>query len=171
MTSHIRIVNDPIEMVSLFVTFNNDQYKEIYEHLTRAWMTEEELAKLAGHDSVGECLAILKKGNLIEEKWRTPPPGKKPVKEYRTIYSRFRANFQCNMTDLGDLIHVALSNDEKVRDLVDQIEEEIKQGNTSINDIARKYNVSQVVIKGLAKRIPRLDVKGQGMVLVDHGKR
>jgi len=93
------------------------------------------------------------------------------VKEYRTIYSRFRANFQCNMTDLADLIHVALSNDEKVRDLVDQIEEEIKQGNTSINDIARKYNVSQVVIKGLAKRIPRLDVKGQGMVLVDHGKR
>jgi predicted DNA-binding ArsR family transcriptional regulator len=51
--------------------------------------------------------------------------------------------------------------------MVDGIEQEIKRGNTSINDIARKLNVSPICIKGLAKRIPHLDVKGQGLVLLD----
>ncbi|MDD1675951.1 MAG: ArsR family transcriptional regulator, partial [Methanomicrobiales archaeon] len=33
MTGHVRIVNDPIEIVPLIVTFNNKKFKEIYELL------------------------------------------------------------------------------------------------------------------------------------------
>jgi predicted DNA-binding ArsR family transcriptional regulator len=43
-------------------------------------------------------------------------------------------------------------------------------GNSSINDIARKFGVSPTFIKGLAKRIPHLDVKGQGLVLLDRSQ-
>jgi predicted DNA-binding ArsR family transcriptional regulator len=119
---------------------------------------------------VAECLAILKKGNLIEEQWRMPEPGNKPMKEFRTTYSKFRANYQCSMNDLGDLLHIAISSDESLRGVVDQIEQEIRAGNRSINDLARKFGVSPIFIKGLAKRIPHLDVKGQGMVLLDGSK-
>jgi len=50
---------------------------------------------------------------------------------------------------------------------VDSIEQEITAGTSSIGDISRKYGVSPTFIKGLAKRISSLDVKGQGMVLLD----
>jgi predicted DNA-binding ArsR family transcriptional regulator len=167
LTGHIKILNDPVELVPLLITFNNAHYKKIYELLNKNWLTEEELAGLADGPVVIECLTILKKGNLIEEQWRMPEPGQKPMKEYRTTYSKFRANFQCSMNDIGDLLHIAISNDEGLRSIVDSIEQEIVAGTTSIGDISRKYGVSPVFIKGLAKRIPHLDVKGQGMVLLE----
>jgi predicted DNA-binding ArsR family transcriptional regulator len=167
---HIRIVNDPIEMIPLLVCFNNAKFKDVYELLNKNWMTEEELCTHADSACVAECITILKKGNLIEEQWRMPQPGKKPMKEFRTTYSKFRANFQCNMTDLGDILHIAISSDEGLRSIVEQVEQEIRTGNTSINDLARKFSVSPIFIRGLAKRIPDLDVKGQGMVLLDRSE-
>lgn len=167
MTGHIRIVNDPVEMIPLLVCFNNTMYKEIFERLNRNWLTEEELTAQWDPATVSDCLAILKKGNLIEEQWRMPSPGQKPAREYRTTYSRFRANFQCNMHDLADLLHIAISTDECLRMVVEQIEQEIQSGNTSINDLSRKFGVSPVFVRGLAKRIPHFDVKGQGMVLLE----
>lgn len=157
-------------MIPLLVCFNNAKYKEIYERLNKNWQTEEDLNAHWDNGAVAECLAILKKGNLIEEQWRMPEPGNKPMKEFRTTYSKFRANYQCSMSDLGDLLHIAISSDESLRGVVDQIEQEIKGGNRSINDLARKFGVSPIFIKGLAKRIPHLDVKGQGMVLLDRSK-
>ncbi|MDH7593785.1 MAG: ArsR family transcriptional regulator [Methanomicrobiales archaeon] len=167
MSGHVRIVNDPIELVPLIVTFNNPRFKEIYALLNKHWMTEEELCQHVEPQYVSECLSILRKGNLIEEQWRMPDPGRNPVKEFRTTYSKFRASFQCSMTDLGDLLYASVSNDEKLRSLADQIVNEIKAGNTSINDISRKFGCSTVTIKGLAKRVTGLDTKGQGLVLVE----
>jgi predicted DNA-binding ArsR family transcriptional regulator len=170
LTGHIKILNDPVELVPLLITFNNVDYKKIYELLNKAWLTEEELGTYAGTSMVTECLSILKKGNLIEEQWRMPKPGEKPMKEYRATYSKFRASFQCSMGDIGDLLHIAISNDESLRTIVDSVEQEIQAGTTSISDISRKYGVSPTFIKGLAKRINGLDVKGQGMVLLDRHK-
>ncbi|HQN90731.1 MAG TPA: ArsR family transcriptional regulator [Methanoculleus sp.] len=167
MTGHIKILNDPVELVPLLITFNNAEYKKIYDLLNKAWMTEEDLAEYVGKSTVAECLAILKKGNLIEEQWRMPKPGEKPTKEYRATYSKFRASFQCSMGDIGDLLHIAISNDESLRSIVDAVQQEIMTGTTSIGDISRKYGVSPIFIRGLAKRIPGLDVRGQGMVLLD----
>lgn len=170
MTGHVRIVNDPIELVPLIITFNNPKFKELYELLNKNWLTEDELCKYADEDVVADCLAILKKGNLIEEQWRMPQPGQKPIKEFRTTYSKFRANFQCSMTELGDLLHIAVSTHENLRKLVDKIEKEIEGGNSSINDMARKFSCNTTIVKGLAKRIPRFDVKGQTLVLIERNE-
>ncbi len=170
MTGHIKILNDPVDLVPLLITFNDAGYKKIYELLNKTWLTEEELRAHADPSTVTKCLSILKKGNLIEEQWRMPEPGQKPAKEFRTTYSRFRASFQCSMDDIGDLIHIAISNDDSLRAIVDSVETEIAEGTTSISDISRKCGVSPTFIKGLAKRVPNLDVKGQGMVLLDRSQ-
>ncbi len=116
------------------------------------------------------CLQLLKKGNLVEEQWRMPKPGAKPQKEFRATYNKFRANFQCNLSDLSDILYISLSNDENLREVVEQIEGELIKGNSSINDLSRKFSVSPIFIKGLAKRIIHMDVKGQGLVLLDTGR-
>jgi predicted DNA-binding ArsR family transcriptional regulator len=170
LPGHIRIVNDPVELVPLLMTFNDTTFKKVYELLNKTWMTEEEIEAQVGEDSVAMCIQLLKKGNLVEEQWRMPKPGKKPEKEFRATYNKFRANFQCNLSDLSDIIYISLSNDEGLRDTVGKIEEELGRGNSSINDLSRKIGVSPVFIKGLAKRIPHMDVKGQGLVLLDTGR-
>jgi predicted DNA-binding ArsR family transcriptional regulator len=152
------------------MTFNSPAFKRVYELLSKSWMTEEEIQKQVDEDSVPLCLQVLKKGNLVEEQWRMPKPGEKPVKEFRGTYNKFRANFQCNLQDLSDILYISLSNDENLREVVSQIEAELVGGNTSISDLSRKFAVSPVFIRGLAKRLPQFDVKGQGLVLHDTGR-
>jgi len=170
VSGHIRIVNDPVDLVPLLMTFHNATYKKVYDLLNKSWMTEGEICDQLANGDIGQCLLVLKKGSLVEEKWRMPDPGQKPTKEYRATYNKFRANFQCNFGDLSDLLFIAISNDEELRCMVEKVEEELQSGNSSINDLARKFNVSPVFIKGLAKRIPHLDVKGQGLVLLDRSQ-
>lgn len=170
MPGHIRIVNDPVELVPLLMTFNDPAKKKVYELLSKSWMTMEELRSHADPGCVELALEVLKKGNLIEEQWRMPKPGKKPEKEFRATYNKFRANFQCNLQDLSDILYIALSNDENLRSVVERVEDELRGGNSSINDLSRKMSVSAVFIKGLAKRTPQLDVKGQGLVRLDTGR-
>ena len=59
-----------------------------------------------------------------------PKPGAKPEKEFRATYNKFRANFQCNLSDLSDILYISLSNDENLRDVVEQIEGELAKGNS-----------------------------------------
>ena len=167
---HIRIVNDPVELVPLLMTFNDPSFKKVYELLNKSWMTEDEIRAHVNNDSIPLCLQILKKGNLVEEQWRMPKPGAKPLKEFRATYNKFRATFQCSLSDLSDILYISLSNDENLREVVEKIEGELGKGNSSMNDLSRKFGVSPVFIKGLAKRIIHMDVKGQGLVLLDTGR-
>jgi predicted DNA-binding ArsR family transcriptional regulator len=152
------------------MTFNDPSFKKVYELLNKSWLTEPEIRAHIDDDCVPLCLQILKKGNLVEEQWRMPKPGSNPEKEFRATYNKFRANFQCNLSDLSDILYISLSNDENLREVVEKIEGELAKGNSSINDLSRKFGVSSVFIKGLAKRITHMDVKGQGLVLLDTGR-
>jgi len=163
----VRIVNDPVELVPLLVVCNNTHYKKILELLNDTWMTRAELGELVGTEYVKDGLLLLRKGNLIEEQWRMPEPGKKPEKEYRAISSTVRVNFQCTLSDLEVLLGIALSGGDDLKMKADSVEAELSRGNTSLHDIARKFGVSPMFIKGIVKRVPYLDVKGQGLVVLD----
>jgi len=163
----IKVVNDPVELVPLLVIFNNTAYKKIFDSLSLNWMTQAELAEKNSEKDVEECLLFLRKGSLIDEQWRMPTPGQKSEKEYRATYTRFRSNIQCNFADLADILYISTSNDEELRERAQKLEEELDHSSGSIGDLARKVGVSQTYIKSLSKRIPHLDVKGQGLVRLE----
>ncbi|MCL2461009.1 MAG: ArsR family transcriptional regulator [Euryarchaeota archaeon] len=167
MLGQIKVVNDPVELVPLLVIFNNTAYKKIFDSLSLNWMTQAELAEKNSEKDVEECLLFLRKGSLIDEQWRMPTPGQKSEKEYRATYTRFRSNIQCNFADLADILYISTSNDEELRERAQKLEEELDHSSGSIGDLARKVGVSQTYIKSLSKRIPHLDVKGQGLVRLE----
>jgi len=49
---HIRIVNDPVELVPLLMTFNDPSFKKVYELLHKSWLTEGEIKAQINNDSV-----------------------------------------------------------------------------------------------------------------------
>ena len=59
MPGHIRIVNDPVELVPLLMTFNDPSFKKVYELLSKSWMTEEEIKSQADAGRVELCLQVL----------------------------------------------------------------------------------------------------------------
>lgn len=166
MPKRTRIVNDPADLVPLIQAFGSDMHKKVFNELSSDWMTKAELEKVIGAD-VDESLKILQKGGLIQSRWRMSDTLKTPDKEYHTSYSNVRANFQCELDELGDLIRIASSDEEEFFEIVFKIEEEIKRGNTSTVGLCRVLDQDASFIRGIAKRSHKLTIQGQKLVLTE----
>lgn len=95
-----------------------------------------------------------------------PEPGQSPVPEYRTSYSDVRASFQCTMKEMSDIIMIAFSMDESLRQLAEDVEAEVEKGNASLINLARVFDKSPTYLKAIAKRSGRIAVKGQRLEIV-----
>lgn len=165
MGKRTRIINEPSDIVLLLRAFGSDGHKTVFSHLQGDWKTEEELDEEVNFKTESS-LDILKKSGFVESKWRMPEPGKKPIKEYHSSYSRVHVNFQCSIEDLSDLIMITFKNDSEIRDDIKEIEAEVKKGNQSMNGLQRSMDKNIMLIRGLARRSSILNVKGQRIELV-----
>jgi predicted DNA-binding ArsR family transcriptional regulator len=157
-----RIINDPSDLVPLLQAFGSDVHKRVFDELRREWHTERELAMLAGDESsVHRSVALLRKSGLIETKWRVPEPGASPEKEYHSTYSRVQANFGASMEDLSELINLTFMSDEELRSVSEKLQKMVKGGNSSLSNLSRELGLSQMFIRGVAKRAEGLAVRGQ----------
>jgi predicted DNA-binding ArsR family transcriptional regulator len=155
-----KIINDPADLVPLLQVFNSKLHSQVFNEISTGWKTEGELAELTGKD-VSKSIDALKQGGLIESRWRMPEPGESPVLEYKTSYNEVRANFQCTMKELSELIMIAFSMDESLRKMAEEMEKEIEGGNASLVNLSRIFDRSPTYLKGVAKRSHNIVVKGQ----------
>ncbi|HHI30578.1 ArsR family transcriptional regulator [Methanosarcinales archaeon ex4484_138] len=160
MGKRTRIINDPSELIALLRIFGSKHHKKVFDVLSGEWKTIEELSNMS-ENNVAESLSLLKKSGLVESKWRVPQPGKTPDKEYHASYSKVHLNFQCSIEDLSDLILLTFRTEQEIRDTMIRLEKEVKSGNQSMNGLCRVFDRSPVFIKGVARRSPNLNVKGQ----------
>ncbi len=130
-----KIINDPADLVPLLQVFNSKLHSQVFNEISSGWKTEKELEEITGKD-VAKSLDALKQGGLIESRWRMPEPGESPMLEYKTSYNEVRANFQCTMKELSELIMIAFSMDESLRKLAEEIEKEVENGNASLVNLA-----------------------------------
>jgi len=165
MGKRTRIINDPSDLVPLLRTFGSDTHKKVFDHLLVDWYTDEELKEMLNFE-VGESLTILKKSGLIESKWRMPEPGKKPTKEFHTSYSKIQVNFQCSIEDLADLLMITFTCDDDIRNMMEQIETEVVNGNQSMTGLSRAVGTTPLYLRGIARRSNKLLVKGQRIEFV-----
>jgi predicted DNA-binding ArsR family transcriptional regulator len=159
MNNRTRIVNDPADLVPLLQVFKSDTHNRLFNSLLNGWRTEDELKEML-HEDIYYSLDVLKKTGLVESKWRMPEPGHTPQMEYHTCYSRLRADFQVSISDISDLIRIAITEDETLRDVADAMELEVKNGNSSVQSLSRTLNQSPTFLRGIAKRSRNLVVKG-----------
>jgi len=157
-----RIINDPSDLVPLLQAFGSAVHKKIFDELSREWRTERELSDIFGDEAgVHRSVALLRKSGLIETKWRVPVPGASPEKEYHSTYSRIQANFGATMEDLSELISLTFMSDEDLREVTEKLQKMVNGGNNSLSNLSRELGLSQVFIRGVAKRAEGLAVRGQ----------
>jgi predicted DNA-binding ArsR family transcriptional regulator len=159
MNNRTRIVNDPADLVPLLRVFKSDAHKKVFSSLLNGWRTEDELREML-QEEIYHSLDMLQKTGLVETKWRMPEQGNTPQIEYHTSYSKLRADFQCSITDMCDLIRIAITDDETLRDVADTMEFEVRNGNSSVQNLSRTLNQSPTFLRGIAKRSHSLVVKG-----------
>ncbi|HNQ54593.1 MAG TPA: ArsR family transcriptional regulator [Methanothrix sp.] len=157
-----RIINDPSDLVPLLQAFGSDVHKKVFDELSLEWRTEKELVGLLGDDaSVHRSVALLRKSGLVETKWRVPEPGASPEKEYHSTYSRVQASFGATMEDLSELISLTFMSEEELRAVTEKLQKMVNGGNNSLSNLSRELGLSQIFIRGVAKRADGLAVRGQ----------
>ena len=157
-----RIINDPSDLVPLLQAFGSDVHKKVFDELSQEWRTEKELVGILGDDaSVHRSVALLRKSGLVETKWRVPEPGASPEKEYHSTYSRVQASFGATMEDLSELISLTFMSEEELRAVTEKLQKMVNGGNNSLSNLSRELGLSQIFIRGVAKRAEGLAVRGQ----------
>ncbi len=157
-----RIINDPSDLVPLLQAFGSDVHKKVFDELSQEWRTEKELVGILGDDaSVHRSVALLRKSGLVETKWRVPEPGASPEKEYHSTYSRVQASFGATMEDLSELISLTFMSEEELRAVTEKLQKMVNGGNNSLSNLSRELGLSQIFIRGVAKRADGLAVRGQ----------
>ena len=163
-----RIINDPSDLVPLLQAFGSDVHKKVFDELSKDWHTERELTALVGDESsVHRSVALLRKSGLVETKWRVPEPGASPEKEYRSTYSRVQASFGASMEDLSELIRLTFMSDDELRAVTERLQKMVCDGDTSLSNLSRELGLSQMFIRGAAKRAEGLAVRGQRIELYE----
>jgi predicted DNA-binding ArsR family transcriptional regulator len=146
--------------------FGSETHKKVFDELSKDWKTERELVQTIGDEpGVSQSVELLRKSGLVETKWRVPDPGKSPEKEYHSTYSRVQANFWASMEDLSELIRLTFMSEEELRDVTSRLRHQVNEGNTSLSNLARELGLSQIFIRGVAKRAMGLNVRGQRVEL------
>jgi len=161
MVKRAKLVNDIVELVPIFQLLSTETYRKVYTALLEGWHTLDELKERFG-GGFEEALRILKHAGMLEAKWRMPSdPGGKPEKEYHVSYTHISANFYISLKDLNKVLEVVFMPDDEFEEYVRLIVNEIKAGRMSVPHICRSLNLDPLVVRAVAKRSLRLNLKGQ----------
>jgi len=161
MVRRAKLVNDIVELVPILQLFSTNLYKNVYETLLSEWLTFNELKGRFG-EGVEEALKILKHAGMLEVKWRMPSdPAGKPEKEYHVSYTHISANFYAPLKDLNKILEVVFMPDDEFEETVQKIINEVKAGRMSVQHISKSLGLDPIIIRAVAKKSLKLNLKGQ----------
>ena len=156
----VKLVNDVVDLVPILYMFSTTTYKNVYSALLDSWYTLSELKEMFG-EGVEEALRILKSAGMLEMRWRMPKdPAGKPEKEYHVNYTHINASFYLSLVDLNKVLEVVFMSEDEFEELVKKIIDEVKSSRISVQYISKDLNIEPIVVRAVAKRSLKLNLKG-----------
>lgn len=158
MGERTKIVNDPADLVPLLYTFNDKKNTKIFKELKTKEVTLDSLKKEFGNDAE-KVLELLKSIGLVKSSWKMGSNG--PVKEYTSSYSKFRANFECNLDDIVQILRLSTCEENSLLDngkkevFLEACEEE-----KTISEISQETGIKEVLVRAVAKKSDSVFIKG-----------
>ncbi len=159
MPQRTRIINDPAELVPLFQAFSSERHMEIFRRISDGWISEEELEDSFG-DEFRSSVKLFKSAGLVKSNWGRGENG--PVKEYATSYSDFRANFDCSIEDIAELVTISLESEAVLDNREGRIREHLREngGRMRMDDISDDLSISSIGVRAIVKRSEDLRFHG-----------
>ncbi|WGI18146.1 ArsR family transcriptional regulator [Methanonatronarchaeum sp. AMET-Sl] len=157
MSSNTKIINDPADLVPLLHVFKNDRYTEIFRKVYDGNVSQAELEEKYGQEAE-EMLDLLNSIGLVKSNWSMNNGS--PVKEYETSYSRFKANFECDLKEIIEILHISMLSDEFFEKDQEALEGMIENGSEFISDLSEKLDQSEVLVRAMARRSDSVYIRG-----------
>ncbi len=157
----VKVISEPADLVPLLRAFDSETKRQVFQDLIADWQSRSSIEENYGDEGI-ETLGLLEKAHLVETRWAPGPDG--PEKAYRSFYTSFHINTSSPVSEIADLLHVAVMPNEKYRALEDELLALTEDGGLSLRLAQEKLSVNQPMLKGMVKRSAALELKGHQIV-------
>ncbi len=155
--SRVKVIKDVTELVPILRAVSTNVKKEVYTDLAEDWQTEEEIEEEYGEEGK-QTLQLFDKMDLVETRWQHT--GRETQKAFHTYYSDVHIDASVPIEEISDVLFAAMMEEEKFKELEEQILESVREGETFANDISKKIGYSGITLKSFVKRSVKLNYKG-----------
>ncbi len=161
----IKVINDPTELVPMLRAVDTEVKRKVFQRVVNDWCTAQEIEDDFGEDG-REALPIFEKMKLVDTMWQSSHDNKQE-KAYHTYYMSFHINTSCPVTEISDVLSVAMMDDEKYDTLECDILDMIEKGGRFAGDICEDKDLTQIQLKSVVKRSAKLDMRGHRVLKVE----
>jgi predicted DNA-binding ArsR family transcriptional regulator len=154
----IKIINEPTELVPMLRAVDTPVKREVLKEVTRKWCTAREIEEKYGKEGK-EALLFFEKMKLVETMWQTMDNNMQE-KTYHTYYMSFHINTSCPITEISDVLSIAVMSNEDFAKLEDEIYQMVGEKGMFAGDITERKNMSSTMLKSVVKRSAKLEYRG-----------
>jgi predicted DNA-binding ArsR family transcriptional regulator len=159
--NRIKVVNEVAELVPFLRAVSTKVKMEVFKDVSQDWRTGTEIEDKYGDDGKN-ALKLFEKMKLVETRWQhsDADPSEAPEKAYHAYYSSFNINASCPVTEISDVLAVAMMSEKEFKKGEKQILDAVGEDGKFVGDIAEELTLSPTMLKSLVKRSAKLEYRG-----------
>ena len=159
--NRIKVVNEVADLVPFLRAVSTKVKMEVFKDVSQGWRTGTEIENKFGDDGKN-ALTLFEKMKLVETRWQhsDADPSEAPEKAYHAYYSSFNINASCPVTEISDVLAVAVMSEKEFKKSEKQIYDTVGEDGKFVGDIAEELTLSPTMLKRLVKRSAKLEYRG-----------
>lgn len=159
--ARIKVVNEAADLVGLMSAVDSPVKRDVFLALSAGWESERTIESRFG--TTGRAaLGLLDKQDLLDSRWE--PTAEGPNKLYHARYSSFKIDTTAPMAELSEVFAVAVMPPPEFLEKEDAISQMAAGVGINVMDAAARLALSQTMVRAIAKRSQRLDLRGLRIV-------
>jgi predicted DNA-binding ArsR family transcriptional regulator len=159
--NRIKVVNEVADLVPFLRAVSTKVKLEVFKEVSEDWRTGKQILDEYGEEG-RNALRLFEKMKLVETRWQPTDedPGSAPEKAYHTYYSSFSINSSCPVTEISDVLAVAVMSEREFKKNEKEIYESVGTDGKFVGDISEQMKLSATMLKSLIKRSAKLEYRG-----------
>jgi predicted DNA-binding ArsR family transcriptional regulator len=159
--ARIKVVNEASDLVGLMSAVDSPVKRDVFLALSAGWESERTIESRFG--LLGRAaLSLLDKQDLLDSRWE--PTAEGPNKMYHARYSSFKIDTTAPMAELSEVFAVAVMPSSEFVEKEDALTQMALGNGVNVLDAATRLALSQTMVRAIAKRSQRLDLRGLRIV-------
>jgi predicted DNA-binding ArsR family transcriptional regulator len=126
--------------------------------VSNGWCTAKQIEDKYGQEGK-DALAFFEKMKLVESMWQSTDD-KSQEKAYHTYYMSFHINTSCPVTEISDILAIAVMSNKEFSVMEAEIFEMIGEEGMFAGDVSEKQKISPTMLKSMVKRSTKLEYRG-----------
>ncbi|HEX9710810.1 MAG TPA: ArsR family transcriptional regulator [Candidatus Thermoplasmatota archaeon] len=159
--ARIKVVNEASDLVGLMTAVDSPVKRDVFLALSAGWESERTIESRFG--LMGRAaLNLLDKQDMLDSRWE--PTAEGPNKMFHARYSSFKIDTTAPMAELSEVFAVAVMPGPEFKEKEEALTQMALGSGVNVMDAAVRLALSQTMVRAIAKRSQRLDLRGLRVV-------